>query len=338
MEMTGRFREKILERMIWEGIIIMKMQWGQMVSMLCICIALCGVQAMAVPETGDVVVARQDCKTYIGVGKATGAAGRMPKGMVRSVRSISGKFCQMRIDGRNVWVNRKNVVSYDDVVIRVTARTTSAVYAKANTASKRVTSMTAGTTRRVLGYSGSFYRVKVNGKKGWIPMSSRQFVIQITDDEPDDPTPPDPQPEPDPKPEPDPQPEPVDSEAVYAAIADTAKTKLGCAYQYGGAGPNAFDSSGFTYYCYRQHGIRRIPRTTAGQYNSCTKAAREALKPGYLVFFDCSGDGIADLVCLYIGDGKFVGANHSGTGVVLNDLNSHYYSTRFVSGGYFSQI
>ncbi|EAY14633.1 Clan CA, family C40, NlpC/P60 superfamily cysteine peptidase [Trichomonas vaginalis G3] len=47
-------------------------------------------------------------------------------------------------------------------------------------------------------------------------------------------------------------------------IFNIARSKLGCPYVYGAAGPNSFDCSGLTYYCHQQVGIS-IPRVASAQ-------------------------------------------------------------------------
>ncbi|EQF42722.1 nlpC/P60 family protein [Clostridioides difficile CD129] len=47
-------------------------------------------------------------------------------------------------------------------------------------------------------------------------------------------------------------------------LISIAKSKLGCNYVYGAEGPNNFDCSGFTQWCYKQIGIK-IPRTASAQ-------------------------------------------------------------------------
>ncbi|HBE9110556.1 TPA: C40 family peptidase, partial [Clostridioides difficile] len=47
-------------------------------------------------------------------------------------------------------------------------------------------------------------------------------------------------------------------------LISIAKSKLGCNYVYGAEGPNTFDCSGFTQWCYKQIAIK-IPRTVATQ-------------------------------------------------------------------------
>ncbi|MFL8467165.1 NlpC/P60 family protein, partial [Clostridioides difficile] len=47
-------------------------------------------------------------------------------------------------------------------------------------------------------------------------------------------------------------------------LINIAKSKQGCKYVWGAEGPNTFDCSGFTQWCYKQIGIK-IPRTVATQ-------------------------------------------------------------------------
>lgn len=47
-------------------------------------------------------------------------------------------------------------------------------------------------------------------------------------------------------------------------IFNQAISKIGCPYVWGGAGPNAFDCSGLTWWCHRQCGIN-IPRIASDQ-------------------------------------------------------------------------
>lgn len=49
-----------------------------------------------------------------------------------------------------------------------------------------------------------------------------------------------------------------------AQIAASAKSKIGCEYQWGGVGPDKFDCSGLAVWAHKQHGIA-IPRTSGAQ-------------------------------------------------------------------------
>ena len=58
-----------------------------------------------------------------------------------------------------------------------------------------------------------------------------------------------PAPTPTPAPAPTPAPTPVPDNTNGSAIVSRAYSKLGCAYSWGGIGPNSFDCSGFVSYC-----------------------------------------------------------------------------------------
>ncbi len=107
-----------------------------------------------------------------------------------------------------------------------------------------------------------------------------------------------------------------------------AKTFVGYPYVYGGSSPSGFDCSGFMQYVCRQMGYT-IKRTATAQLSNGRKVSRDELKPGDLVFF---GYGkTATHVGMYIGNGKFVHAENSRTGVVISELFSGYYSGRYLT-------
>ena len=85
-----------------------------------------------------------------------------------------------------------------------------------------------------------------------------------------------------------------------------AEGKIGCSYEYGSAGPNKFDCSGFVQWCHSEIGIS-VPRTSAEQYKSGSSATG---KKGDLVFFKKNGKinhvGICD------GNGNMINAQSSG--------------------------
>ncbi len=110
-------------------------------------------------------------------------------------------------------------------------------------------------------------------------------------------------------------------------IATYAQGYVGCPYVYGGTTPSGFDCSGFVQYIYRQFGIT-INRTATAQLANGYWVARDAMKPGDLVFFGYGST--ASHVGIYIGDGKFVHAQNSNTGVVITSLSVSYYDNRYL--------
>ena len=111
-----------------------------------------------------------------------------------------------------------------------------------------------------------------------------------------------------------------------ATVVQTAQNYIGSRYVYGATGPNSFDCSGFTSYIYRQHGVS-LNRTAAGQYSNGTAVARGDLQPGDLVMFGKSG---INHVAIYIGGGSIVHAANSKRGVTVDTINSGYYNNNYV--------
>ncbi len=111
-----------------------------------------------------------------------------------------------------------------------------------------------------------------------------------------------------------------------ATVVQTASNYIGSSYVYGASGPNSFDCSGFTSYVYRQHGIN-LNRTAAGQYSNGTAVARSNLQPGDLVMFGKSG---INHVGIYIGGGNIVHAANRQRGVTIDTINSGYYNNNYV--------
>ncbi|MBV9355070.1 MAG: LysM peptidoglycan-binding domain-containing protein [Chloroflexi bacterium] len=112
-------------------------------------------------------------------------------------------------------------------------------------------------------------------------------------------------------------------------LASLASKFLGTAYVWGGDSPGGFDCSGLVWYVAHLSG-RAIPRTMIGEYNSSsTHPGRGELQPGDLVFFQntygsgMSHDGI------YLDGGKFISAADEGSGVIVSDLNSAYWSAHW---------
>lgn len=104
-------------------------------------------------------------------------------------------------------------------------------------------------------------------------------------------------------------------------IVNYALSFLGVPYVWGGTTPSGFDCSGFVQYVYAHFGIN-IPRISQDQQNyGIPVKDRKNLQPGDLVFFGTP----AYHVGMYIGDGKYVEAPHTGDVVkiaVLYDYTS----------------
>jgi cell wall-associated NlpC family hydrolase len=108
-------------------------------------------------------------------------------------------------------------------------------------------------------------------------------------------------------------------------VVQYAKRMIGVPYVYGGSTPRGFDCSGFTSYVYHHFGLA-IARTSYAQFREGMRVRRQALKPGDLVFFHGVGH-----VGIYIGNGRFIHAPHTGTRVRIEPM-SGWYAGRFDGG------
>jgi cell wall-associated NlpC family hydrolase len=113
-------------------------------------------------------------------------------------------------------------------------------------------------------------------------------------------------PSPTPSPAPSPPPSSGGSGAGAAAVR-YAMAQVGKPYQYGAAGPNAFDCSGLTMMAWRQGGIS-LPHSSSAQYSVGRRISASELQPGDLIFRYSP----ISHVSMYIGNGQQVSATHTG--------------------------
>ena len=112
---------------------------------------------------------------------------------------------------------------------------------------------------------------------------------------------------------------------------------LGIPYKWAGASPmTGFDCSGLVQYVFAQLGIA-LPHNTVAQWNSpnAVPVPRNQLQPGDLVFFN----GL-DHVGIYVGDGNFIDAPHTGAFVRVDSLRgawerANYDGARRIVGASF---
>lgn len=112
------------------------------------------------------------------------------------------------------------------------------------------------------------------------------------------------------------------------SVVREAMKHLGKAYVRGASGNDAFDCSGFTSYVYRQFGIK-LARTTTGQYLQGRPVSRDDLQPGDVVVFRNTYRAGISHVGIYVGQGRFIHASNSRSGVKISDLDSSYYAQRY---------
>jgi hypothetical protein len=107
-------------------------------------------------------------------------------------------------------------------------------------------------------------------------------------------------------------------------VVDYAKRFTGIRYVYGGSSPRSgFDCSGFVRFVYAHFGLS-LAHSSYAQFDRGRRISRAALRPGDLVFFDGLGH-----VGIYVGNGRFIHAPHTGTRVRIQTLGG-WYSSRFV--------
>ena len=107
-------------------------------------------------------------------------------------------------------------------------------------------------------------------------------------------------------------------------VLSWAELQLGKPYQWGAAGPDAFDCSGLTMDALNQAGIGATHNANAQyQLTSSHQVSKDQLTPGDLVFFSGS-DGTASSPGhegIYVGAGEIIDAPHTGAPVRFDNLS-----------------
>ena len=107
-------------------------------------------------------------------------------------------------------------------------------------------------------------------------------------------------------------------------IVQTAMQYLGYRYVWGGMSPSVgFDCSGFVNYVYNQNGYT-LERVAQNIYNSSGWLVDSSnMQPGDILCFGYSIYSIGH-VGIYIGNGQFIHACDSSTGVIISNLTDGY--------------
>lgn len=237
----------------------------------------------------------------------------LSQGTTVAVTNNSSEWYKVIVDGKEGYVSGSYLTgtTATDFSVgsgKITCSSTVNLRSEANTSSSILASLSNGTAVTITGVSGGWYKVSVNGKTGYIKadyittsVSSSANMASYSG-----------------------------LSAKRTAVLDYAAKFLGVPYVYGGSTPSGFDCSGFTSYVYKNT-VCSIERVAQAQFDTTTRVSRDELLPGDLVFFGSSAYSISH-VGIYVGDGQFIHAPHTGD-VVKYDSLSGSYATRFQGGG-----
>ncbi len=106
------------------------------------------------------------------------------------------------------------------------------------------------------------------------------------------------------------------SEDPGTMVVHVAFGQLGKPYSSGASGPDAFDCSGLTQFCYKVGGGVDIPHSSYDQARSGDPVPEKELQPGDIVGFHGWGH-----VGIYIGDGQYIHAPQTGELVEVAPLS-----------------
>ncbi len=118
-------------------------------------------------------------------------------------------------------------------------------------------------------------------------------------------------------------------------VVACAKQYIGCPYQSGAIGPDAFDCSGLIYTVMREGAKLQMPRSAKAIYSKAKTIKLSQAEEGDLVFFKTTGNGSISHVGIFIGKNQFIHAASDGanTGVIVSSLKERYYANSFAGAG-----
>ena len=228
---------------------------------------------------------------------------RVKGGTVVNRTGSSGDWVRIVLsDGKTGWVQKKYVSSIRTnpnpgtlkYRVNVSGSLNMRQYASLN--APIIGRLSKGNIVERLGINGDWLKIKYNGKIGWVSMQ----YLELTS-----------------------------SDRTQSNVVSVAKSKLGCKYKWGAAGPNEFDCSGFTYWVFAQVG-KSIPRVSKDQANGGLSVSRGNLKPGDIVCFATGSTSTVSHVGIYIGNNQFIHASGTKANpktVMISNMTGYYDRT-----------
>jgi cell wall-associated NlpC family hydrolase len=113
------------------------------------------------------------------------------------------------------------------------------------------------------------------------------------------------------------------------AVVEAARKQLGAKYAWAGSSPETgFDCSGLVAYIGSLFGYE-LPHSSYDLFKMGEPVSKENLRAGDLVFFTTYAEG-ASHVGIYDGEGGFIHAQSSDTGVKLTQLSNPWWAARYL--------